>query len=195
MARPKSITDQALLAFAREVFLAEGYGAPVAEIAKRAGVSSATIFLRYPTKDALFFAVVSSSLAARILPILPTLPSQPTPEDALRLLATQILAFFREFAPLMLMSAGAGKGRLCAAMPPESAFNQVQLGVRAWFESEMAAGRFRRMDVAIVSRAFIGMLADFAMVEASGVPAQFRPEAEAYLRGVVELTLHGLIPR
>jgi AcrR family transcriptional regulator len=166
-----------------------------AQIAARAGVSSATIFLRYPTKDALFFAVVSSSLAARILPLLPTLPEQPTPESALRLLAAQLLGFFREFAPLFMMSAGAGRDRLCHALPAENAFEEVHRGVTAWFQAEMDAGRFRRVDPTILGRAFAGMLADYAMGEASGLVKFVHPGAEAYLDGVVDLTLHGLLPR
>jgi len=43
---------------ATEVFAASGPDASVDEIARRAGVGHATVFRRFPTKDALMFAVI-----------------------------------------------------------------------------------------------------------------------------------------
>jgi AcrR family transcriptional regulator len=47
-----------ILEAAREVFAVEGLEASVAEVAERAGVGTATIFRRFPTKEALLAAVV-----------------------------------------------------------------------------------------------------------------------------------------
>src|SRR4051794_25900093 len=47
-----------ILDAAREVFAEEGIEASVAEVAERAGVGTATIFRRFPTKDDLLAAVV-----------------------------------------------------------------------------------------------------------------------------------------
>src|SRR4051812_43734473 len=47
-----------ILDAAREVFAEEGLEASVAEVAERAGVGTATIFRRFPTKDDLLAAVV-----------------------------------------------------------------------------------------------------------------------------------------
>ena len=95
----------------------------------------------------------------------------------------------------MVMSAGAGRQRLCHAMPPDSPIEQVHRGVTAWFEGEMDAGRFRRMDVTVLARAFVAMIAHYAMTEALGVHPPFHPGTEAYLDGVVDLALNGLRPR
>jgi len=43
---------------AREVFKEKGYDAPLDEIAKRAGVGAGTLYRHFPTKDALFDAVM-----------------------------------------------------------------------------------------------------------------------------------------
>jgi AcrR family transcriptional regulator len=51
-----------ILDAAREVFAEEGIEATVAEVAERAGVGTATIFRRFPTKDDLLAAVVEHSL-------------------------------------------------------------------------------------------------------------------------------------
>ena len=48
---------------AREVFAEEGLDASGADVAERAGVGTATIFRRFPTKDDLLAAVVERRLA------------------------------------------------------------------------------------------------------------------------------------
>ncbi len=45
--------DDAVLNAAREVFVERGFDAPMSAIAERAGVGVATIYRRYPSKDAL----------------------------------------------------------------------------------------------------------------------------------------------
>jgi AcrR family transcriptional regulator len=58
MGRKKIIDELTLLAAARAVFLEQGTTGTTKEIAKRAGVSEAVIFSRYPTKTALFVAAL-----------------------------------------------------------------------------------------------------------------------------------------
>jgi AcrR family transcriptional regulator len=48
---------------ATEAFTASGPEASIDEIARRAGVGHATVFRRFPTKDALMFAVVERRVA------------------------------------------------------------------------------------------------------------------------------------
>ena len=49
---------QLILAAAEEAFAAEGLNVPVDEIARRAGVGAGTLYRHFPTKEALFEAVV-----------------------------------------------------------------------------------------------------------------------------------------
>lgn len=49
---------QLILAAADEVFAEEGLGVPVDEIARRAGVGAGTLYRHFPTKEALFEAVL-----------------------------------------------------------------------------------------------------------------------------------------
>ncbi|WP_322657368.1 TetR/AcrR family transcriptional regulator [Streptomyces justiciae] len=51
-----------VLETAHEVFAAEGFGVPIDEIARRAGVGAGTVYRHFPTKEALFEAVVLDRL-------------------------------------------------------------------------------------------------------------------------------------
>src|SRR5260370_17899348 len=58
MVRTKSISDEALLRHARDVFVKEGFAASTKTIARRAGVSEGVLFQRFSTKEELFFAAM-----------------------------------------------------------------------------------------------------------------------------------------
>ena len=53
-----------VLEAAREVFAAEGLAVPLDEIARRAGVGAGTVYRHFPTKEALFEAVVTERIKA-----------------------------------------------------------------------------------------------------------------------------------
>lgn len=52
-----------LLAIAFDTFAEEGLGVPIDEIARRAGVGAGTVYRHFPTKDALFAAIITDRLA------------------------------------------------------------------------------------------------------------------------------------
>lgn len=54
----------AVLKAAEEVFSEEGLSAPVDEVARRAGVGVGTIYRHFPTKEALFEAIVTARIEA-----------------------------------------------------------------------------------------------------------------------------------
>jgi AcrR family transcriptional regulator len=61
-ARPAEIVQAAF-----EVFCAHGYGkARVEEVARKAGIAKGTVYLYYPTKEALFQAVVETKVSTAI---------------------------------------------------------------------------------------------------------------------------------
>ena len=54
------IDDQKLLEVARDVFLRRGVGATTAEVAKKAGISQASVFKHFKSKQRLFFAAMKA---------------------------------------------------------------------------------------------------------------------------------------
>src|ERR1700759_624054 len=51
---------------ARETFAESGYDVPLDEIARRAGVGAGTVYRHFPTKEALFSAVIESRMQAMV---------------------------------------------------------------------------------------------------------------------------------
>jgi AcrR family transcriptional regulator len=99
MGRKKIIDEQTLLETARSVFLEHGNAGTTKEVAKRAGISEAAIFSRYPTKTALFVAALMSThvdmnglIAAEI----------EDPRDALVETGHRLLRHFRSVIPMAL---------------------------------------------------------------------------------------------
>jgi AcrR family transcriptional regulator len=61
MGRPKTISDDAVLRIARDVFRAHGHTAATRQVAQAAGISEAILYQRFGSKDALFFAAMHAT--------------------------------------------------------------------------------------------------------------------------------------
>src|SRR5690348_9710630 len=99
MGRKKAVSDEDLLAAARAVFVAEGFGASTKEIARRAGVSEGVLYQRFRTKDELFFAAMIPPPAdvTRIFA-----QGGPKGRQLVEELAQSMLEFSRHALPVML---------------------------------------------------------------------------------------------
>ncbi len=71
-----------ILRAADEAFAAEGLGVPVDEIARRAGVGAGTLYRHFPTKEALFEAVLVAHMD-RLARLAEELSQRDDPEQAL----------------------------------------------------------------------------------------------------------------
>ena len=71
---------------AKEVFAAEGRAGALQDIAARAGVGAGTVYRHFPTKEALYAAVISARLTD-LLELVPGLPDNPP--------GTRLFAFWR----------------------------------------------------------------------------------------------------
>ena len=107
MARKKTITDEAILAAAREVFSQRGFSAPTRDIARSAGISEGVLFQRYRTKADLFFAAMvppGINISVHLQtnqPEDPGSPLSPTYSESIRSAANEILRYFRTAAPIL----------------------------------------------------------------------------------------------
>ena len=60
MTRPKTISDEELLAVARKLFRTHGHAVSTRQIAEGAGISEAILYQRFGNKEHLFFAAMAS---------------------------------------------------------------------------------------------------------------------------------------
>jgi AcrR family transcriptional regulator len=123
MAAPKPLRADAarnrarVLQVAYETFAADGLSVPIDEIARRAGVGAGTIYRHFPTKDALFQAIV----ADRVARIVDTARTLLAAEDAGQALVTFLRAMVVEGATDQgLADALAGIGFDIAQAAPEA---------------------------------------------------------------------------
>jgi AcrR family transcriptional regulator len=187
-----------ILGAAFEEFAAKGFrGATIKSIARAARVqSSALIYWYFPTKEALFQAVLSAHapiLQAIVTPA--TLMDRP-PEEVLPLLARALLATAGDPVAQRLLRLVIGEalrhqelaGALVAGGP-----QRVLEFLSAYLERQIACGRLRPHNTASSARAFMGML----IPQAAGkglLPAlaEGGPTDEAHIATAVDIFLRGL---
>lgn len=195
MARKSVITDDEILQAAREVFLETGPTATTAEVARRAGVSEGTIFKRYATKKDLIIAAMKMREAVPWQQGLQARVGASELNLQLADLMKELIEFFRMMAPrLALMSScHIRKEEFFGAHsepPPVT-------GIRAlsrYLATEQQLGRLGPCDVEIVARVLLGASIQYAMHESHGVHAWLPMPEDTYIRGTVELVLHGVAP-
>ncbi len=153
----------AILRAATDLFLELGYdGTSLAKVAKQAGVSTATLFKRFPTKAALFDAIVTEHWALEERPA--DVPAPGDPRSGLTTIG-------RRYVELLTQSEMVALFRIVIAEAPsfpELSERHFSLGkmpfwdaVRAYLESESAAGTLQIADTELATTHFLGMIATF----------------------------------
>lgn len=190
--RPPKIDSECLLKIAREVFLERGIRATTLEVAERAGVSEGTLFHRFKTKDRLFQEAMK--LAPEDIPNMligaVNAISELRPHEALHHLAVTLLDIGKVGIPLMMMS---WSNPICQRPDDQNLgrFREFVKQLAAFFEREMDAGRLRRVDSEIVARTFIGAVHHYCMGRILTPDAIWIVPEDIYVRGLVDLILHG----
>jgi AcrR family transcriptional regulator len=93
MARPRGNIDRRIVRAARQLFLRDGVdGASLREVARRARTNLGMIYYYFPTKDALFLAVVEEVYAKLLEEMSAKLTSKHTTEERLRALYERVAA-------------------------------------------------------------------------------------------------------
>ncbi|GGR49744.1 AcrR family transcriptional regulator [Nocardioides luteus] len=151
-----------IVAAATALFLELGYDrTSLAKIAERSGVSKATLFKQFPTKAALFDAIVTESWSAA------DEGERPPAGDVVRGLG----AMGRRYAELLRRPRMTDLFRIVIAeLPrfPELAQAQFSNGKMPYFESvrgyllaEQEAGTVQIEDVDLVATQFLGMISNY----------------------------------
>ncbi|MFG3130278.1 TetR/AcrR family transcriptional regulator [Streptomyces tendae] len=157
---------EAITSAATELFLDRGYdGTSLARIAEAAGVSKSTLFKQFPTKAALFEAIVTESWRRDA----GDTDVRPQAGD----LRSGLTAIGHRYADLIGQPRMAGLFRIVIAeLPrfPELGRMQFQLGklpyfasVQHYLESEHEAGNADVPDAESAANQFLGMIANYVL--------------------------------
>jgi AcrR family transcriptional regulator len=191
MGRPAVIRDEDILKAAREVFLARGLRATTPEVAKRAGISEASIFKHFKTKEALFRAAMQPELAfPEAIAGLPDQAGKNSVADNLDHAGAAIVQMLRTWMPLSMLafSSGAEIDKLHKTHPRVPTLRCVQRYIKA----EIQEGRLHsRVHPETFARAFVGGIADYVVsaLIAPGDKPSMTPAR--YVTDFVNLLLRG----
>ncbi|HXX49532.1 MAG TPA: TetR/AcrR family transcriptional regulator [Myxococcota bacterium] len=191
-ARRSQILEAALRVWLRDGF----HAAPVEAIAREAGLGKGTIYLYFPTKEAILQGAVERfSLLPAIEALVGKLPEVP-PEQAIPMLVAALWERLRERGTILALVLGGG------ALRPENARlfqervllpgNQL---LAAYLDECVHRGALRPMDTFVASRALIGSLVMFMLSQNVLGGAALRPIPDAAIvETVSDLFLRGALP-
>jgi AcrR family transcriptional regulator len=189
MARTPSITDEQILEAALQVFLEQGFNAPATEIATRAGISSGSIFKRYPTKEDLFFAAMNCE--SRWAGGLSSLVGQGDLKVNLEAISNAVLSFAREMLPRSMLSwslrhcANRNKGQ------EPSVGRDIRL-LSEFLQAERELGRLRpSLDPQVTATTLVGTIMSYGMLEV--ISGRQNDDPEEFIKTFIDTLWKGLI--
>jgi|SRR5579862_6782812 len=192
MGRKKTISDEELLAAARDIFVKEGFGASTKEIARHAGVSEGVIYQRFATKDELFFAAMIPPPAdvTRLFK-----DSQLQGRKLIEQLTMSMLDFSREALPVMLPLMLHPGFRLedLAERQPEAPLFVLRREIGPFLMRERKAGRLGPVDPRGASLLVWCLAQSIAFFEKLGAhDGHFDP---SIIQATIDCLWTGLAPR
>jgi AcrR family transcriptional regulator len=189
MTRPKTISDEELLAVARRVFREQGRTASTREIARQAGISEGVLYQRFGSKEGLFFA----SMAPREPDIEALLGPHPPKEEVptfLKGVLVRMAKHFGEVIPLALqiITHPAAHPTSVERAQPGLAELQKALAARlAWFE---ARGLVRPSTARRTAQLLMSLAHDWAVGHAGLHPGSRRGTQD--LEEMAEIVWRGI---
>ena len=158
--RPRKLSDEELLEIARECILEHGPTISTEEIAKRAGVSQATIFKRFGTKMELLHMCLTNVLGVEtVLKVMEDPPSDGCVQGQLEKRCLTLYHFYEEMVPRwatwhMLQQMNTNR-ELPARSPPMRA----KVGLTQWMSVLQEQGRIdRHVQVDSMAIAILGAI-------------------------------------
>jgi AcrR family transcriptional regulator len=195
MGRPRLIETEAILEAARDTFLEEGVGATTGAIARRAGISEATIFKRFRTKTELFFAAMGfAEFDAR--KAIEDLRGKGPASREIEAISLRLLEYLGEMVPVLtrlLAHPGVNAVEL-AEMFPEMPARALVEAVAEYVESEQRDGRMEPRDPHAVAVTIFGILHNRALLEHIGLYPKDERSREEFVRSFIDVLWNGIRP-
>lgn len=193
MARPITITDEQILEAARTVFLKDGMNASTVEIARLAGVAEGTIFRRFATKEALFWAAIKPPAVPSWVRELDLLSGQGDMRDNLILIVREIIHFAQERIPFAMLG---WSHKPSAPVAPEEEAPIVRDSRRLvrFLQQEVERGRLRPCRVEMVARLLLGSCLNLVLDSAVNKQPLTPEEIDRFIADLIETLWQGIAP-
>jgi AcrR family transcriptional regulator len=193
VARPPKISDDQILEAAREVFLEYGYGGSTLEIAKKSGISEASIFKRFSTKEKLFFAAMGVPDVPRWINELNALAGKGDIKQNLVNICLKILDFFREMMPRLMQLQARGKSLPKPGIKNEK-YTQDINAITRFLQQEMNQGRLGICEPRIVAQIILGTLMNYIFLEQIDARTSQSENDLNFVTSLIEALWKGLAP-
>jgi len=194
MGRPQTISNEDMLAAAREVFLKHGVFGSTKEIAKVAGVSEAALFKRFSTKAQLFMAAMAPPTPG-IDAIIARAASMKSARGALQSLSDEVLDYFRIAIPMVLPLVS--HPTFGATDKPRNFDSNPAIGlvqaITAYLRGENYRKRLTVRDPRAAAALLVAALHSIAVFEIMGFHDGAMPKAG--VRSLVDALWRGLEPK
>ncbi|MBW4644369.1 MAG: TetR/AcrR family transcriptional regulator [Goleter apudmare HA4340-LM2] len=198
MARIPKITNQQILEAARNVFLQKGFSGSTLEIAQRAGISEASIFKRFSTKEELFFAAIGIPDKPLWIQELNSLLGKGDIKQNLIQICHQILEFHREVMPLLMMLRSRGKALPEMGLESESKPVRDLKILTGFLEHEIKQGRLRACEPKTIAHTLLGSLMNYVLLEQMLSPPEsitdLSKDDSFFIQSLVEIIWQGIAP-
>jgi TetR/AcrR family transcriptional regulator, mexJK operon transcriptional repressor len=185
---------QLVLDAAASLFMAHGYGAVSMDaVARAAGVSKATLYAYFSSKDQLFATIIGEACRQKIA-FSELLPADATdPRAALEVFGGRLLRFFLEERPLAIHRVVIAEsarfpelGRAFYDNGPAALFRTLA----EWLAGQTEAGRLAVTDTAMAAEQFVGMLRTSLFLRATlGLTPPTEAEIDATVEAAVRMFL------
>lgn len=194
MARPKEVADADILAAARSRFLSCGTAIPISAIAAGLGISHATIFNRFGSKEELMIAALGPPSKLSCVALLEAGPDERPVREQLHELAIAVARDFTDLAEGLTLLRGAGVpperifGK-CDGSPPGDAYNAMA----GWFDRARDRGLIGPCDTPTLSTAILGALRNRSFAPQTPTATQ-GPSDDPYIANLIDLLWRGIAP-
>jgi AcrR family transcriptional regulator len=153
MGRRRQVSDEEITVAAREVFLDRGPKAPVAMIAKKLGVSTATLFQRTGSKQQLMLMALQPDVTA-----IEALEREISQDIPVRQQLAQILVEINDYLGIVISGSITLRAACIESELPEPKPLKLRALLAEWLERATAAGLLHVKDATITADVLIGTL-------------------------------------
>jgi AcrR family transcriptional regulator len=192
MGRPPLISRDEIIAAARDVFLREGLGASIRDVAAVAGISEAAIFKRFATKAALIVAAMAPpkpDISALLAPL-----DTADLRQGLAHAMQNVTDFFRDMLPLTLPVAMQADVGLQAYVEEvgENPATELNAALAARLAALINSGRLRKLQPFAVAGLIVATAHSLALFEIMGIHGGRSPPE--VVRNMADAIWFGLEP-